>query len=315
MPQSATFSYKETLGGGDAVLSHDESRTSDRRAPRRHGVPVDKPQSRFWISELQWAEALTVTPRATTASSVSASRHPLLRSQVASLGRCCHALKLVSPPAPGLRTRKKLKTRLAIYDAALELFAQQGFEATTVEQIAQQAEVSTATFFRYFPNKGDVIYSSSGFEIDILEQAIIERPTSEDDLTAIRRAVVDRWVPALDRERVARQVRAAAKSPMLRGMSTNLSVQWQAVIISALQTRRGITGVDPVCRITSFVALAVFSSASSSWMEREFRTEFADELDQEFDRLANLCADWSRFGRVGRDRVEMSGHLMGTQPE
>ena len=101
---------------------------------------------------------------------------------------------------------------------------------------------------------------------------------------------------------------------MLRGMSTNLSVQWQAVIISALQTRRDITGVDPVCRITSFVALAVFSSASSSWMEREFRTEFADELDQEFDRLAKLCADWSRSGRVGRDRVETSGHLMGTQP-
>ncbi len=120
-----------------------------------------------------------------------------------------------SPPAPGLRTRKKEKTRLAIYDAALELFAQQGFDATTVEQIVQQAEVSTATFFRYFPTKGDVVYNSGAFDIDLLEQAIIERPASEDDLTAIRRAVVDRWVPALDLERVARQVRAAAKSPML----------------------------------------------------------------------------------------------------
>src|ERR1700722_4110840 len=98
--------------------------------------------------------------------------------------------ELVSPAPAGLRMRKMLKTRLAIYDAALELFAQQGFEATTVEQIAHQAEVSTATFFRYFPSKGDVIYSSAGFNIDVLEQAIIERPTQEDDLTAIRRAVL-----------------------------------------------------------------------------------------------------------------------------
>ena len=204
-----------------------------------------------------------------------------------------------SPPAPGLRTRKKEKTRLAIYDAALELFAQQGFDATTVEQIVQQAEVSTATFFRYFPTKGDVVYNSGAFDIDLLEQAIIERPASEDDLTAIRRAVVDRWVPALDLERVARQVRAAAKSPMLRGMSTDLSVQWQGVITSALRTRRGIEGLDPDCRITAFVALAVFSSASSSWMEGKFRTEFADELDQEFDRLARLCADWSGSVHAG----------------
>jgi len=213
--------------------------------------------------------------------------------------------ELASPPALGLRTRKKLKTRLAIYDAALELFAQQGFEATTVEQIVQQAEVSTATFFRYFPTKGDVIYNSGSFETDLLEQAIIERPDSEDDLTAIRRGVVDRWLPALDPERVARQVRAAAKSPMLRGLSTDLSAQWQGVITSALQTRHGIAGVDPACRMTAFVALAVFSSASSSWMEGKFRTEFANELDQEFDRLAHLCADWSGSARGGRARIEI----------
>jgi AcrR family transcriptional regulator len=197
------------------------------------------------------------------------------------------------PPATGLRIRKKQKTRLAIYDAALELFAQQGFDATTVEQIVQRAEVSTATFFRYFPTKGDVVYNSGGFDIELLEQAIIGRPAGEDDLTAIRRAVVDRWVPALDLERVARQVRAAAKSPMLRGMTTELSAQWQGVITSALQIRRGGEGADPVCRITVFVAFAVISSASNSWMEEGFRTEFADEVDQEFDRLAQLCANWS----------------------
>src|SRR5262249_43645421 len=71
--------------------------------------------------------------------------------------RSSHLVSQDERPSLGLRERKKAKTRAAIQQQALRLFREQGYEATTVEQIAEAAEVSPSTYFRYFPTKEDVV--------------------------------------------------------------------------------------------------------------------------------------------------------------
>jgi len=91
------------------------------------------------------------------------------------------------PATLGLRERKKIKTRATIREHALRLFTEQGYTETSVEQIAEAAEVSPSTFFRYFPAKEDVVLAD---DIDpILLKVLAEQPADLPPLTAIRLAV------------------------------------------------------------------------------------------------------------------------------
>ena len=91
----------------------------------------------------------------------------------------------------GLRARKKLKTRLAIQEHALRLFREQGYNETTVEQIAEAAEVSPSTFFRYFPTKEDVVL------FDALDPLLIEafrrQPAELSPIRALRAGIHEVW--------------------------------------------------------------------------------------------------------------------------
>jgi AcrR family transcriptional regulator len=104
---------------------------------------------------------------------------------------------------PGLRERKKAKTRLAIQEHALRLFREQGYDRTTVEQIADAAEVSPSTFFRYFPTKEDVVL------YDALDPLLIEafgrQPEGLSAIEALRGATHEVW-RSISPEQIAEQV-------------------------------------------------------------------------------------------------------------
>jgi AcrR family transcriptional regulator len=197
---------------------------------------------------------------------------------------------VVSEPTPPsrLRAKKREQTRAAIEDAALELFAEQGYEDTTVDQIATRADVSKATFFRYFTSKGEVVFGGDDDRHHDLQQAIIRRDASEDELTAVRRAMQEEWLPALDPQRTTRQTRAARTSPLLRGLSYDLSLRWQADVSDALAQRRGLDRPDRQCRLAAAMAFVVMSDAVNLWLDGNCTGDLARAIDEGFELLREL---------------------------
>jgi AcrR family transcriptional regulator len=92
--------------------------------------------------------------------------------------------------ATGLRERKKRETREALTRAALELFAERGYDETTLAEIADAAGVSTRTIFAYFPSKEDILFSTMQTMRDALARALVERPAGTDALTALREFIL-----------------------------------------------------------------------------------------------------------------------------
>ena len=89
-------------------------------------------------------------------------------------------------PSPGLRERKKQKTRDTIITVALERFAEQGYEHTTIAEIADAAEVSPRTIFAYFPSKEDIVFYDQLQVQENLARALRERPEGATALDALR---------------------------------------------------------------------------------------------------------------------------------
>jgi len=119
--------------------------------------------------------------------------------------------------AQGLRERKKQRTREQIVEAAMRLFDERGFHATTITDIAAAAEVAPRTFFAYFPSKEAVVFHNLDRDLDSLASALRDRLPGETAFDALRRwidAMFDAWMAeedeALLRKRLCREVEGLA---------------------------------------------------------------------------------------------------------
>jgi AcrR family transcriptional regulator len=105
--------------------------------------------------------------------------------------------------AEGLRERKKQRTREQIVDAAMGLFAERGYQATTIADIAEAADVAPRTFFSYFPSKEAVVFHNVDRDLEGLATALRDRLPGENAFDALRRwidGMFDEWLAEGDRQ-------------------------------------------------------------------------------------------------------------------
>jgi AcrR family transcriptional regulator len=112
----------------------------------------------------------------------------------------------------GLRERKKQRTREQIIEAAMGLFAERGYQATTIGDIANAADIAPRTFFSYFPSKEAVVFYNVDRDLDRLASALRDRPPGETAFDALRRwidTMFDEWLAEADeallRKRLCRE--------------------------------------------------------------------------------------------------------------
>ncbi|MEV0980809.1 TetR family transcriptional regulator [Streptomyces sp. NPDC049915] len=188
-------------------------------------------------------------------------------------------------PRPGLRERKKTKTRRAIRTAAYGLIREQGYEATTVEQIAERAEVSPSTVSRYFPAKEDIVLTD---EYDaILLQELRDRPHDEPPMESLRSVIHTAVGVGLREEPEVTRLRTAlmAEVPAVRARMMENASATGRLLCRALAERTGLAPDALEVRVFATSLMGGLMEASLHWAENGFRTDLAELVDRAFDVL------------------------------
>jgi AcrR family transcriptional regulator len=162
----------------------------------------------------------------------------------------------------GLRERKKARTRAAIRQHALRLFREQGYGATTIEQIAAAAEVSPATFFRYFPTKEDVVLQD---DLDILAlEALAELPAGLGPIAAFRQAtaIARARLSAEDAARFAETTELTFSIPEIRARAVDELIRTLDVMTAAIAARTGRSRDDFASRNIAGAIIGVIMAAT-----------------------------------------------------
>jgi AcrR family transcriptional regulator len=188
----------------------------------------------------------------------------------------------VSPS--GLRERKKQKTKEAIQREAMRLFLEQGYDETTVEQIAEAAEISPSTFFNYFPTKEDVVLYDR--YDPIMFSLMLSRP-SEEPPSVVMKHVFEDLADLLERDRdmIVARARMALEVPALRARFWEELERARDMISGIVAARTGRDAEDFELRILSMVLVAAAFEASQEWLRRGGRGSIFGLVNQAFDAV------------------------------
>ena len=160
---------------------------------------------------------------------------------------------------PGLRERKKARTRATIVRVALELFAEQGYSQTTIAQIAGAADVSPRTVSTYFPAKEDIVFDLGAGSKERLAEAILERPRGQDTMAALRQWLLsERELLERDEDLHVCQRAVIDREEALLIHERALMREFELVLAEGLAGDLGLPPSDLQPRMAAAAAMAVF---------------------------------------------------------
>jgi AcrR family transcriptional regulator len=181
---------------------------------------------------------------------------------------------------PGLRERRKQKTRWAIQEHALRLFAEQGYEATTVEQIAAAAEVSPSTFFRYFATKEDTVVQDR--YDPLIVAGVSAAPPELGPVAAVRYALRQamRMISADEMDQVRQRTRLIFAVPAMRAKALDNILTTVDILAPALAARMGVPADDTTARALAGACVGALITTVPRWAEADPSLDFSTLVDE-----------------------------------
>ena len=190
---------------------------------------------------------------------------------------------------PGLRERKKVQTRQAIRKAAYRLFAEDGYDATPVDRIAAEADVSPSTVFRYFPTKEDIVLTDE-YDDGMLD-ALRNRPAGEPPLDALRAVMHETLALVLAdpdecAELVQRQI-LVRDVPAIRSRSHESMTDTGRMLGAVIADRAGRPADDLEIRVFTAALFGSLHETTMYWAENDLPNDaLLPLMDRAFDVLA-----------------------------
>ncbi|RUM27519.1 TetR family transcriptional regulator [Rhizobium vallis] len=199
----------------------------------------------------------------------------------------------------GRRERKRRQTRERIEQAAMALFLGRGFEATTIEDITEAADVSKRSFFDYFPSKEEVVFAWQDSFADRLMAAVAARPVEESSVKAVEAAITATVAGTIDESGLALH-ELIHRTPALKARDQLKYAKLEQKLTEALLLRKGNDPQEqPRMRMLAAIIIGAMRVGGELWQQRPPGASLQDLVHETFAELWKMLAE---FGDQAKNR-------------
>jgi TetR/AcrR family transcriptional regulator, regulator of mycofactocin system len=196
----------------------------------------------------------------------------------------------VSNVTGGRRERKKQATSVALHEAALRLFAENGYAETTVEEIAEAADVAARTFFRHFGSKEAVLFADEEPRRELWRAALHERPANEPILVTMREAALA-LADDYSTEKDFFRWELASKSRSIQAYWLQVGIGWESVHAEEVASRLALSSrYDVTARTVAAAALGAWRVAEANWVRDRGKSSLRTHLLESYGCLEELAS-------------------------